>query len=375
MIKPSNSHSATFDAFARSSAVDAQPFEVKNPFEQESLAVARAYGAHVSGLRNAKGEPLHVSCGFLRDFGFNGVAGFEQGHHCCALDINLVGAMLDLSMTALSVPEVLPDIGNAGAEDSERVSQRDWPMGYALANADGLDDRKPMDRLTKPLDLGRRRCAVYLHLVALDLLWRHEIAHALLGHVGFARAGLNLKVLHERPSGGQGFDVLPLEVEADKHALLSCLDTASQDGAPFQVKDLDLTADQRRRCTLLAASLVLWFWAYLEKADRRETPGYEPAESHPPPGLRIMQLLTGVWEYFVRVTRDSDGLPSLMDGLHDDLRAMALAHPRFAILHPELLYASERREAAAAAHRIVAERRDAQAALLEPFRFFDEPEA
>lgn len=365
------SYSETFVRFARSEAVGAAPHVADEGLQRESLAVAAAYSASLDGLRSERGDTLRLECGFLQDFRFNGVSGVENGRHCCALDANLLGAMLDLAMTALSVGDVLPDVGDADSEDTERVRERNWPMGYALANAAGLDDRRPIDRLTLPKDIDRRRCGVYLQQVALDLLWRHEIAHALLGHVAFVNERLALRVLNERPRGGRSFDVLPLEVEADKHALLSCLDSASQDAAPFQPEGLALSAEERRRCTVLAANLVLWFWAYLEGADRASDPDVETAETHPPPGLRILQLLSGLAEYFVRVTRDADGLAHVVHGVHDDLRAIARAHPRFAILDPLTLYAPERTDAAAAAHRIVAERRDAQIDVLAPFRYFE----
>lgn len=216
-----------FETFARSEAIGAKPYIGDNRLALESITVARAYANHVSGLRNGRGDALKVTCGFLTDYGFNGVAGLEDDLHCCALDLNLIAATLDLAMTTMNISELMPDIGEASQEDTDRVRIRDWPMGYAYVDAPELDVRTPSERLTKPLDVTRRRCAVYLQLVMLDLLWRHEIAHALMGHVMYTRDSLNLKVLHERPDGGQSFDVLPMEVEADKHALFSCLDTAS----------------------------------------------------------------------------------------------------------------------------------------------------
>lgn len=364
-------YSQAFNAFLESPAMGGKPHLADGTLQEQSLGVAQAYAKHLDGLRNSSGAMLKLECGFARDYGFNGAAGTYEGVHCCVLDVNLVGAMIDLAMTALSVPGVFSDVGMSENEKSARVTERDWPMGYALADAPGLDERKPIDRLTRPLDVTRRRCGVYLQLVALDLLWRHEISHALLGHVDFARDKLSLRALNERSTGGSTFDTLPLEVEADKHALLLCLETASQDSAPFLPSGLSLTRNQRYRSTVFAASLVIWFWAYLEKADRSQDPGYESGESHPPPGLRIMQLLTAVYEYFVRITRDPKGMAYVMDGVHDDLLALSQAHPRFRILNPELLYSDERRTASAAAHRIVTQRRDMQAADLDPYRYLE----
>lgn len=364
------SHSDAFQNFVEDNSVGAVGHVPKDGLEAEIFEVVSGYVNHVNGLRNQKGSVLNIECGFVKNYDFNGAAGVNQGLHCCLLDVNLVGAMTDLAMTALSIPDVLTDVGKPELEDVSRVTRRNWPMGYALAVAPGVDDREPFERLTRPLDVTRRLCAVYLLQVAVDLLWRHEVAHVLLGHVDFALDSYSLRALNERSMGGKQFEVLPMEVEADKHALLSCLDSASQGAVYFPRAGLELTTHQRYRCTILAASLVLWFWSYLEKHDRRNDPSYKPSETHPPSVLRLIQILTGIWEYFVRMNRDADGFIYVMDRIHDDLQAISQAHPRFEILNPKKLYAPEMTDAATKTHKFIAQQRDFQKKHLEPYRFF-----
>lgn len=365
-------HSDEFLSFISDEEINAEAHQPDKKIQTQSLSIATAYADHLAGLRNKYGDVLTIECGFVRNFDLNGAAGHESDRHCCILDVNLVGAMIDIASTVMSIPNVLSDVGDPDIEQIARVSERNWPMGHALVNLPDSDGRPQKHRLTLPKDMTRRRCAIYLQHVALDLLWRHEIAHALLGHVDYACANIpGVRNLHENSRGNHKFSVLPLEVEADKHALLACLDTASQTSAPFLPSGLELNANQRFRCTVIAATLIIWFWGYLDSLRRNSAEDPDGELSHPPPGLRIMQILTALWEYFFRITRNAKSLGYVVHHVHNDLLALSSAHPRFSVLNPEKLYSPNKTRVAAAVHGAIAKQRDGQTADLNRYRYLE----
>jgi len=230
----------------------------------------------------------HVDCCFLHSEKMEALTGRPDNYAIYACD-GLAYGLIDLMSLCLSMPTVLKEIGNSGLEDIERVYVRTKPAGYGFFRQ---SEDSPIDfskDITAPKCSTRSLAALYLTGISLDLVFCHEMAHVMYGHVDFVASTLGVRALFEQPKGDSDLRLMVLEAEADRYGMMAAIEAAVRPNSPylpFALRQLSIWT--RVKAVFVTAALLTWFWAFHQKIDR-EINHFDPyaSGSHPPPLARL----------------------------------------------------------------------------------------
>jgi hypothetical protein len=171
----------------------------------------------------------------------NGFAAISGTHHLIGTTVGAVLNLNRLFYLLLSHGAVLPAIGPPG-------SAPEWfdsfeGCNWLSANSEVTPHLKPASaRMPSQLDPIRRTAAEFLWTFALDFLFFHELAHHLLGHLGYLASRHALSGLSETDAPGSDAvaDRHAIELEADGFAAQALISTwLRKDSAEGTVFDND----------------------------------------------------------------------------------------------------------------------------------------
>jgi len=293
------------------------------------------------------------------------------GGHGIGVHEALAYAFFDLFALCFSSPSFLPEIGNVSLERADRVDARAKPPGYGFFRQAASDPIDPDRDITHPLCPLRSRAVLYLTGMALDLVWTHELAHVVLGHLGFADTVLGVRTLRESPSGEGDERLMPLEAEADRFGVITICQTATISSCPYLPRDLhDLPVSVRVRCAFVCTALVTWFWSVQQKIDITydlEDP-YRHG-SHPPPLARLHLGFDAAEEMLGKLGWSDAQREAVSTEAKRELAHLANAKGWFGTLDPERAFRSDAQASLEALKRIMGETFRRIAPALEANRY------
>lgn len=301
-----------------------------------ALIAARGRARSFSRWKNELGSEFDAECHYISGPHMDAVAGGESGAFCLGVYDAVAYATLDMFSFLFSVPTFFPSIGNAAQEDADRVVKREKPLGYGFfrrSTSTAIDYERD---IVPPKCATRGLAALYFSGIALDLIWTHELSHAVHGHIDFTRASMGLRAMNETPSGEGDLRLMPMEAEADRFAVISVVQAALVGDAPYLPVQLkSLKTETRVTAALVVAALLTWFWAFQQRIDRTYD-GVDPyvSGSHPPP-LARMHLAFDMSRGFLKQLGWHDSLiqRTVFEALLN-LEALAVAKDWFSILNP-----------------------------------------
>lgn len=186
-----------------------------------------------------------------------------------------------------------------------------------------------------PTDRDRLALAHCMHLIALEYLFFHEIAHIIHGHVGRRRyRGGSLEGLGElQATAGQliSFEDHLMEVDADEAAVWWCLDKWSRRGSPLLAgAPFELEVDDY--AYLLFFAICILQHAFGTMSTQVEAISLDPGFSHPHGEVRIDVAYDAIHRYYERggliESYDSDNLSRVLWRAIEDARdAITLLAP------------------------------------------------
>ncbi len=205
------------------------PLSAINANRNDGMLLIQEYVRAKASIHSAR-QPA-ISEGKIPDIDFYFIENTKA--NACAFEMGgrgyigvFTGAVLltrDLFYRMLSHPEILPRVGDSGAE---RVGPY-HSQGLSNDYQDLLDGRPPEFKLedVAPRDPNRRAYADVLARIALDFLVYHEFAHIRNGHCRYRNAITGTPFIAEHVSNafGQSSSIDPLtsqviEMEADSFA-------------------------------------------------------------------------------------------------------------------------------------------------------------
>lgn len=285
-----------------------------------SLESARALFGWTKDQRSREGAFFNLHAGFVDIMRPNALADAWQGRHFIALHTSLFAAITEFAMFCFTQKDFFPDIGNPAAE----VSPQPWDgrvPGIWL-----LDVTMKGQRVTEAhsqrliaRDSARFVASIYLGQLMARVVWLHELAHCINGHVGYVlRRGLvprlyeladplsGVSVDRKRPLAAHADVLRCLELDADRAALRASLSIQLNSREPIE-GIAALEPGQRIRLTLFGALAMIWlidaFQDYLDSQN---------VDTHPTPSLRLQNLLR-------LLTSEIRPLHAGMAGLIDDV--------------------------------------------------------
>lgn len=321
--------------------------------------------ATTAGLRFGEAE-----CHFIDNSEFDARVARVDDRYCATVFDAVAYQMLDLFSLALACPSFFREIGDAALEDVDRVKARTKPAGYGLFRKSPEEQVFVKSELAYPLCPVRELAAVYFTGLALDAIWTHELAHAFMGHVDYARVELGIRALNETPKAGDDLRQMPLEAEADRFAAATLVQSAHVPLPYLPIKLNGLSRETRIRAGLVVAAMLTWFWAYLQRIDRTFD-GVDPYESgtHPPPLARLQLSLDGARDMLKNLGQSTDMVQTTTFAALAELEALSEAKDWFAILNPARLYDAKSKAFVADVKTIIGDTYRSQMATLEPFRY------
>lgn len=264
-----------------------------------SLESARVLFGWTKGQRSRKGVVFELNAGFVDVMRPNALADAWKGGHFIALHTSLFAAITEFAMFCFTQRGFFADIGNPAVE----VSPQPWDgrvPGIWL-----LDVTMKGQRVTEAhsqrliaRDSERFVASIYLGQLMARVVWLHELAHCINGHVGYVqRRGLvprlyeladplsGVSVDRTRPLAESAAVLRCLELDADRAALRASCSIQLNSQEPIEgIAALD--SKLRLRLTLFGALAMIWlidaFQDYLDSQN---------VDSHPTPSLRLQNLL------------------------------------------------------------------------------------
>ena len=327
------------------------------------LIAARGRAHSFAGWKNAITESLEVECHYIESARMDAFATNGAATYCLGVFDAVAYATLDMFSFLFSAPTFFPSIGDASLEETSRVTARLKPVGYGFFRRSGpLEYERDIAPPRCPF---RGQAALYFSGIALDLIWTHELSHAIHGHIDFARTRMNLRALNETPSGEGDLRLMPMEAEADRFAIGSVLQVAMVGGAPYVPRSVsDLKPEVRVAAVLVVAALLSWFWAFQQRIDRTYE-GVDPyaSGSHPPPIVRLHMAFDMARSFLKQQGWPDMSIQHVIFEAMTNMEALSIAKDWFRILDPARAFGGE-------ATRHV---KDVKAIMGEAFREIESP--
>lgn len=150
--------------------------------------------------RNAAGEPLSITAGFIERMTPNASADRYDGRHYVVMHQALMTTITEFALFAFTQAAIFPEIGKADDEDSPLPAGGYAPGLLVLRKTLAGEAIHPEgDRSRVPKDAERHVMAIYCAILMARFVWLHEIAHCHCGHVDYAHAQRLAQRLHEVP--------------------------------------------------------------------------------------------------------------------------------------------------------------------------------
>lgn len=276
-----------------------------NPTDPESnlfhlsLESARVLFGWTKGRRSPDGAVFELHAGFVDVMRPNALADAWQGRHFIALHTSLFAAITEFAMFCFTQKDFFLDIGNPAVEVSPQPWDGRVPGIWLLdVTTKGGQVTEAQSRQLIARDSERFVASLYLGQLMARVVWLHELAHCINGHVGYVqRRGLvprlyeladplsGVSVDRTRPLAEKADILRCLELDADRAALRASCSIQLNSREPIE-GIAALEAGQRIRLTLFGALAMIWlidaFQDYLDSQN---------VDSHPTPSLRLQNLL------------------------------------------------------------------------------------
>lgn len=284
--------------------------------------------------------------------------------------------MLDLCSLALACPRFFTEIGDPSKEDLARVKARKKPAGYGFFRKAEKEPFQINGDLAHPLCPIRSQAALYFTGMALDAIWSHELAHAFMGHVDYAKAQMGMRALNETPNGDSDLRQMPLEAEADRFSCATLVQSAFTP-VPYLPKDLhNLDRKTRLKAGFVVTALLTWFWAFQQRIDRTFD-GVDPYAqgSHPPPLARLHLGFDGGRDMLKNLRWQDQNIQFAVFDAMSELEELAEAKEWFSILHPKRSFDKKSNAFVRDIKTVLGDIFKAEMIALESFRFKGNPDA
>jgi hypothetical protein len=160
-----------------------------------------------------------VSVVYVANPAVNALAGAWAGGECIAIFAGVALRLMDVAHAVLSHPALMPSIGDARSEQGSDASLRAAFLPATRSAARGPSDER------------RRAYAAALSVIGVHYVFVHELAHLVLGHVGYVGArqadrsdegSANVFLEYSQTGGGHSLEKRLLrfiEFEADTAAV------------------------------------------------------------------------------------------------------------------------------------------------------------
>lgn len=250
----------------------------------------------------------------------NALADVWKGWHFIALHTSLFAAITEFAMFCFTQQGFFPDIGNPDAEVSPQPWDNRVPGIWLLdVTTKGGRVTQAHSRQLIARDSERFVASIYLGQLMARVVWLHELAHCINGHVGYVQRRGLVPRLYELADPLSGVSVDRTRPLAEKADILRCLEldadrAALRASCSIQLNSREpidgiaaLEPGQRIRLTLFGALAMIWlidaFQDYLDSQN---------VDTHPTPSLRLQNLLR-------MLTSEIRPLHAGMAGLIDDV--------------------------------------------------------
>jgi hypothetical protein len=252
----------------------------------------------------------------------NAICGHHGTKHCILIYHTFPMFVLEYFSRLLNSRWILPDVGKLSDEASNRTAMFRSPPGFGIISGEvrvqHLDD---IIDVCGPQCSERRLVALKLFHYAMQFLIEHEMAHAVNGHVHYAREHLGFREINEsvfRASSHEqrlGREYAFLEGGADKGSYFSVIGgpLLKRMHTPYQVMssgDVHLVTEVRLQ--ILAGALLAVFWMICDVWTNTglDMKAYEKWNDHPSSlaralGVTLMPLVQAEQlppevQYFIR---------------------------------------------------------------------------
>ena len=266
---------------------------------RDSLFSAIAHTTLRRPPRNAAGEELKLTAGYLDKMIPNAIADSLKGRHFIGMNTALFVAVHEFAMYCFTQRDFFPDVGDVSLEQSPKPIDKRvpglWLLDYTK-HGGHVEDRH--SETVTPRGESRYVASIYLGMLMARFVWLHEFQHCFQGHVRFVqdtRRALYLNEIEE-PLDAVGFakpkrkavrdEVLRgLELEADQNAFWACCRIQLDNRENVEgIAALDLGL--RLRLALFSSYAMTWlFEEFQNYLDARE------GITHPAPYLRLQHLV------------------------------------------------------------------------------------
>ena len=180
------------------------------------------------GFKNASGDSFDFELGYIecKDIP-NALCGYNQGLHILLMYHTFPISLLELFNTLLCHEEILSDVGDPKAEKNHYVHNLTSPPGFAVftgeVHINHIDD---VIRIFGPNCPHRRSTAFALFQSCLNLVWEHEMAHAVNGHVLYLQRELGFETI-------DALEFRSLDEHTNKKRIYTYMEMSADKGACF----------------------------------------------------------------------------------------------------------------------------------------------
>jgi len=268
---------------------------IKADIMRISLESMRDHLRLTAGAKQADGTAFRAYAGYVDSFGISGISGAQAGCHFCALYLGLAAACYEFANFCFSQTDMFRDIGDPDKEISPEPLDRTVPGLWMRGKGRGLETSAFVERgrTYLPRCSERETKALLLALLMLRVVWLHELAHCLNGHVDWSFRAYGLTCLFD----GHDPDAPPqphvpqahlLEYDADQSALMLACKVQIAEAENISGL-LAMPLVQRLHWTLFAAYVVTLILAMHERI-------YPPPNrnNHPSPEARLVNQVRTV---------------------------------------------------------------------------------
>lgn len=342
-----------------------------------TLIAIRGRAASFTHWRNQIGHEFNAECHYLTTASMDGYSFGRAGNYYLSVCDVVAYATLDIFSLAFSLPTFFPTIGDPTLEDAERVARRDKPLGYGFLRRlkkQAVDFEQDVVPPKCPI---RSLAALYFSGMALEMIWTHELSHAVQGHIDFAHANLGVRPMKEKPRRGGELCRMPMEAEADRFAVITALETALTGGGPYLPLKLGrLPPAIRVTAVLVVAALLSWFWS-LQQHVAQTFDGLDPFAhgTHPPPLVRLHIAFDAARRFLAFQGWPAPMIEQIVFESMISLEALSLGKSWFSILNPAHSFGEGTNRFVKDVKEIMADAfREIEASLM-PYRFVMPPPA
>ncbi|SDE99546.1 hypothetical protein [Rhodospira trueperi] len=292
-----------------------------------SLESVRAHIRLTSDARRADGQAFRVYPGYIETTKIGALASREGPLHVCGVYAGLAAACYETANFCLAQASMFPDVGDPTAEISPAPLDKKSPGFWMRDIGKRLDTEAFIEqgRTYLAQDPQRQTTALLLAVLMLRVVWFHELAHCLNGHLEWGSRTYGLTCLFDGADPDLPQPVFPeahlVEYDADQSALmLAC--KVQLAGAENITGLLAMPLAQRLHLTLFAAyavTMILAEWG-------RAYPFMVRDESHPPATLRLANQVRTVASNVLPLAAE---VKTANAAAFDDLRKLSALVPAF----------------------------------------------